>query len=246
MTIKIILRIAAVIGVRALCLPLCNAQVTQYNNESDFLAALSSGYGTPNVTNFDSLTAGMILPNGSTVQGTTLNYTPGSGSFEMQVQGPPYSLINYGIIPDTTSPPNSLGTNGDGVFLSGDQLTMTFAQPEQAVGLFVISGGDDLPGDFTLSVTQGSVTNSIFTDSTYGTLADGGNVYFVGLTEDNPTQSFTSATFSSLDDIGVPFNLDDITSAAAKSSSTVPDAASTCGLLLSAFAGLMALRRRRS
>jgi hypothetical protein len=231
---------AGCLGLQALTAPLGNAQVNSYTNVSDFDAAIASGFNAPQVTNFDSVAAATLVPSGSGVEGTTFTYDLGGGAFEMQV-GPA-----GGFDFDTTSEPNYLGTTGDDSFLSGDGFTMTFAQPEQAVGLFVISGGDNLAGDYTLGVAQGSAESSGITDSTFGTLGDGGNVYFIGLVESNTANSFTSATFSSVAGIGVPFNIDDISVASVASSKAVSDVASTWSQLLGALAIVAALRFARA
>ena len=119
----------------------------------------------------------------------------------------------------------------------------------QAVGLFVIGAGNNFAGDYTLSVAQGGVSNSFNTDSTFGTLADGGTVYFLGLIETDPGQSFASAVLSSVSEGGFPFNVDDIVTSAGAGSGeprTVPDESSTFVLLLGVAVGLLALRRRWS
>jgi hypothetical protein len=231
---------AGCLGLQALLAPLGVAQVNSFTNVADFDTAISSGFSAPQVTNFDSVASGTLIASGSAVEGTTFTYDLGGGAFEMQV-GPA-----GGFDFDTTSEPNYLGTTGDDSFLSGDAFTMTFAQPEQAVGLFVISGGDNLDGDYALGVTQGSAESSGTTDSTFGTLADGGNVYFIGLIEANPANSFTSATFSSVGGLGIPFNIDDISAASVASMNAVSDVAATWCQLLGALAAVAALRFART
>jgi hypothetical protein len=235
MTAKLALRAGCILGCALLCAPLSRAALNTYTNVSDFDSAVASGFLPINDLNFDGLVSGSTLASGSTVQGITFTYTLGGGAFDMQV----------GSTFDTTSAPNYLGTTGDDAFLSGDAFTLTFAQPESAVGLFVISGGIDFAGDYTLSTANGSVDNSDSTDSTFGTLGDGGAVYFLGLVETDPTKTFTSATFSSLADLGIPFNIDDIVTTAVRTGPPpLPDAASTLALLSGACAGLLPLRRR--
>lgn len=235
MTLKIILRAAGLLGVQALCLPLGQAALVSYTNVSAFNSAVSSGFLPLQTLNFESVASGTVIPSGNSVGGVTFNYTLFGGSFQMQV----------GSTFDTTSGTHYLGTTGDDAFLSGDHFTMTFAQPQQAVGLFVISGGNNLAGDYSLSVTQGTASSSASLDSTFGMLPDTGKVYFLGLVESDPTKTFTSATFSSVGNLGIPFNVDDIvtTSTATRS---VPDETSTLGLMLGACAGLLTLWRRRT
>ena len=231
------LRALGLVGLSSLSVPLCEAGPNTYSNVSDFKAAVASGFQPISYLDFDALASGTIIPSGTTLQGVTFDYVIGGGAFQMQV----------GSTFDTTSPPNYLGTTGDDAFLSGDQFTMTFSQPEQALGLFVISGGIDYAGDYTLSTADGSVSNSGSTDSTYGTLGDGGAVYFLGLVETDPSEAFTSATFSSLPGLGIPFNIDDIMTTTESSVVVppVPDATSTLALLSGACACILRLRRRR-
>jgi hypothetical protein len=238
MSLNVTLRVWGLAGAALLWAPLGQAALDTYTNVSDFDAAVASGFQPISDLNFDGLASGTIIDSGSTVQGVTFTYSLGGGAFDLQV----------GSTFDTTSPPNYLGTTGDDAFLSGDAFTMTFAQPEQAVGLFVISGGIDFAGDYTLTTADGSVDNSNSTDSTFGTLGDGGAVYFLGMVETDPTKTFTSASFSSLADLGIPFNIDDIVTTVASTSvgpPPVPDGASTLELLSGACACLLALRRRR-
>jgi hypothetical protein len=236
MNSRFVLRAACLTGCLFAGTPFIRAALNTYTNVSDFDSAVASGFGAISDLDFDSLVSGSTLASGSTVQGITFTYTIGGGAFDLQV----------GSTFDTTSTPNYLGTTGDDAFLSGDSFTMTFATPESAVGLFVISGGIDFAGDYTLSTALGSVDNSDSTDSTYGTLGDGGAVYFLGMVETDPTMTFTSATFSSLAGLGIPFDIDDIVTTVATSSGPppLPDPASTLTLLAGACGGLFAFRRR--
>lgn len=221
---------ASLAGLAALLVSRASAQVSTYTNVSDYDAAAGAAGYTVVDSNFDSIPSGTLIPSGNTVQGITFTYPPTDfGGFTLQVDS--------GF--DTTSSPNYLGTTGDGSFLSGDEFTMTFAQPEEGIGLFVISGGYNIAGDYTLSVAQGSALSSGTTDSTYGTLGDGGNVYFLGLMEDNPGNTFTTATFTSVDGgYGIPFNVDDISVLQTGGAQTVPDGAAAWSLLIGALAVL--------
>jgi hypothetical protein len=160
-----------------------------------------------------------------------ITFTYNFGGFNMQV------LDNY----DTTSGKNYLGTDGDGIFLAGDMFTMNFGKNIQALGLFVISGDIILGGDFSLSNGTGSVVNSGTTDSTFGTLGDGGQVFFLGLFETNPLQGFANATFESGVNGGdYTFNIDDIIRDQAQ---PVPEP-STMLLLGSGLIGLWGARKK--
>lgn len=235
MMAKFALRAGCLLGCALFSGSPARAALSTYTNVSDFDTAVASGFLPISDLNFDSLVSGSTIASGSTVQGITFTYTLGGGAFDMQV----------GSTFDTTSAPNYLGTTGDDAFLSGDSFTMTFAQPESAVGLFVISGGIDFAGDYTLSIAGGSVDNSDNTDSTFGTLGDGGAVYFLGLVETDPTKTFTSATFSGLAALGIPFNIDDIVTTSVRTGPPpVPDSASTLALFSGVVAALVPLRRR--
>ncbi|HEY3754997.1 MAG TPA: hypothetical protein VGL42_02495 [Opitutaceae bacterium] len=223
-----------VAGLLALGLTGASAQVATYANVSDYAAAASlGGYSTQDRT-FDSDLSGTVIPSGGSADGIVFTYPPGDfGGFSLQVDS--------GF--DTTSGVNYLGTTGDGSFLSGDSFTMTFSHPVEGVGLFVISGGNNIDGDYSLGVAQGTALSSGMTDSTFGTLPDGGNVYFVGLIESNPADSFTTATFSSVDGgFGIPFNVDDISMLQPAGARGVPDQASSVALLAAVLILLMAVR----
>jgi hypothetical protein len=216
-----------------------------YNTAASFDSAVSSGFLPIDDTNFDSLAPGAI-PDGTTVGDVTFNYTP--------VFGSAFGLEVTSAFP-STSGLNSLGaTGGNDAFVNGDEISMTFAHPEQAVGLFIITAGSNDPGDFTLEVAQGSGTISGVVDPAFASDTDLSPptswVYFLGLVETDPSQSFTSATLFS-DDTAVPpggyvFNLDDIvTTGISPSTGLVPDETSTISLLAGAAAVLLCLRRPR-
>jgi len=194
---------------------IAQAAVVGYTDQSDFLASISGLPGQQNL-DFEGLTAGDLILSGTSAGNVTFTYD--FGGFAIQVRS------DY----LTTSGSNYLGTDGDGVFLAGDAFTMTFSQAVNAVGLFVISGDIIYAGDFSISTGAGSVVNSDLTDSTFGTLPDGGQVFFLGLVDLD--QAFTSATFASgLQGGDFLFNIDDIRTASATAS--VPEPSSM--LLLS-------------
>jgi len=187
---------------------MAQAAVMGFTNQSDFLSAIGGLPGQQNL-DFEAQTAGNLILSGSSAGNVTFTYD--FGGFNMQVRA------DY----LTTSGSNYLGTDGDGVFLAGDTFTMTFSQAVNAVGLFVISGEIIYAGDFSLSTGAGSVMNSDLTDSTFGTLSDGGQVFFLGLADLD--QAFTSATFASgLQGGDFLFNVDDIRTASATASVPEP------------------------
>lgn len=189
--------VAIFIFVGVMYVSTAHAALMTYTDQASFLSATASL--NRQKLDFEAVSAGTVLPSGSTMGGITFTYN--FGGFNMQV------LDTY----NTTSGKNYLGTDGDGIFLSGDMFTMNFSQNIQALGLFAISGDIILEGDFRLSNGAGSVVNSGTTDSTFGTLGDGGKVFFLGLFETNPSQGFVSATFESGVNGGdYTFNIDDI------------------------------------
>ena len=90
-----------------------SAALVSYTNEADFLAAIAP-LPIQQTVDFESLSAGEVIPSGTTVDGITFNYS---------IDG---LQMNIGDTFDTTSPNNYLGLDdgGDGVFLSGDSFTM--------------------------------------------------------------------------------------------------------------------------
>jgi PEP-CTERM motif len=144
---------------------------------------------------------------------------------------------------------NSAGLNGpDQAFLAGDAFTMTFSQPVNALGLFIITSDLLSAGDLKLSLSMGSSVFNVASPQT--TLSDGGQVYFLGLT--SPSASFTSATIAS----GLSaseescnecflWNADNITTATVHASVPEPSASVLLGLSLGAL-GLVVLWKRSS
>jgi hypothetical protein len=90
---------------------------------------------------------------------------------------------------DTTSPNNYLGLNDAGnfdLFIAGDEFSMSFASPVNAIGLYIISGDPLLSGDVSLLTSAGNALNSGVVDITLG---DGGLAYYIGLISDTAFNS---------------------------------------------------------
>ena len=176
-----------------------------YTTSASFFAAISGL--TPTTVNFDSNSPGIIAQHG-TVDGITFTYALGNGD----------SLaVDTGF--DTTSPPNYLGSNDPttlGALFSGDSFTMTFSTPINALGFYII-GGPYSAGDFTLSSSTATATNS---DVLEETLGDGGQVIFLGISSNT---DFSSATVTLSPSAGELWNVDDITSAAGPIGTPVPE-----------------------
>jgi hypothetical protein len=165
------------------------ASLVTYTDQNAFQAAVAGGVTTtldfePSVNPFDYFTLAYED-----------DYGPSTGAIDSTY--------------DTTSGDNYLSL-GDGLgFLAGGDFTLTFNQTWQAIGLYLISSEELWDFDAELTAGANSVSNA---GSPASTLADGGFVYFLGLTD---TNGFTSASLVTyLDAItgqGVfEFGIDDI------------------------------------
>ena len=202
-----------------------------YTTSASFNAAIS---GMSNVTtaNFDSDTVGNIA-QGQIVDGITFNYNIDGGTGSLAI----VSSLDYF---DTTSPPNYLGSNDPttAALFPGDSITMSFASPINALGLYII-GGPYSPGDFTLTSSTATALSSNVLEETLG---DGGQVIFLGITS---SSSFSSATLSLNSSAGELWNVDDITTAQGSPSTQPVPEPGTLGLLLSGLAAAACLLLRK-
>lgn len=223
-------RVTLLVILGLLCARFSTAAALGFTDRAAFDAA-TAGLPGMNTLNFDSLPTGVL--GAGPFQGITFAFS--TGGFDATVEDRN----------DTTSPAHDLGTAGDGVFLAGDSFTMTFA-PTRALGLYVIAIDTLQAGDFTLTASGGSQSTTGLPDSAFaGGLADGGQVFFLGLVD---TDLFTAATFSSA---GLPadfvFNIDDITGQIGEEppgTTPVPEP-STLALLASGLAAAVRVRRMR-
>lgn len=180
-----------------------------YTTSASFGTAISGMTAT--TANFDSDTPGNIA-EGQTVDGIQFNYSIAGGTDSLAI----VSSLDYF---QTTSDPNYLGSNDltTAALFGGDSITMTFASPVNAVGLFIISGGPYDPNVFTLASSTASATNSTTLEET---LSDGGEVIFLGISS---TSTFSSAELSLAASEGqFTWNVDDITTAAGTGSTPPP------------------------
>ncbi|MDY6950217.1 MAG: choice-of-anchor D domain-containing protein [Thermodesulfobacteriota bacterium] len=169
-----------------------------FDSRADFDAAAA---GTLEVLNFDSLAdlteiaQNDTLNVGPTVGDATFTYNDSEGDVALEVHDGN----------DTTSSPNYLGVDWKGAedtFAQGDWVTLTFAQPVQGIGLYILMTGDALDNDVSLAVDDGTAYN---TTTLIQTLPDNTKVHFVGIRD---TSGFTSATFTVLE--AIPLDIDDI------------------------------------
>jgi hypothetical protein len=199
------------------------ADVTSYTNRAAFEGAI--GALAASTIDFESLAAGTVVPSGGAIGGdVSISYAFDGG-------------VQIVVVNDfaTTSGANSLGTQGDLVFLAGDSFELGFP-PSLAVGLSVI-GEDMLPGDVTLEIAAGSATSG----EAESILPDGSQVFFVGLVESDPGLALTSATLTSIvveDPSDYAWNVDDVVTA-------VPEPGAALGALAALTACAASRRARR-
>lgn len=170
-----------------------------FTDRASFLAALP---GPASVLNFDDVDAQTQIAENTPFAGITFTSNLSS----------PGLIVSDNF--DTTSPLNYLGVD-DGFsneFLSGDELTFSFANSVQAFGFSIIGSPDDVfAADFQLTASGSSVFNLGTPEQT---LRDGGNVFFLGIID---TAGFSNAQLFSFGDPTDPFfgfNIDDITTVA--------------------------------
>jgi len=113
-------------------------------------------------------------------------------------------------------PLNYLGSDDPttNAFFPADSITMSFASPINALGMYIILSGTPAADDFTLNAGSATASSSAVIQQVLG---DGGQVLFLGLTD---TTGFSSATISLNGSAGEIWNLDDVVSATAPTSTT--------------------------
>ncbi len=233
--IKTYSRLAALAGL--LCSSsLSVAALMGYTDVSQFNTA-TSGY-TQTGENFDGLSSGSTIADGGAAGGFTFNYPTLAGSGEnLQVR-------NDG---DTTSSSNFLGTSDGGVFQDSDNLNIAFSATN-AIGMYFLATDELLDGDIRLLV--GTTYVDLLTTDIVDTLADGTDVYFLGLVDE--TSTFTSVDILTDHDgsnVYFTWNIDDIITATAPSKprvggGSVPEPASALLLGIGMLGGGLVYRKR--
>jgi hypothetical protein len=212
----------------ALALIVCpSASANPITDPAAFMTAISGLPGTVSTLDFETPPAGTTIPNGDSMGGITFTSSIGLDL-----------IVSTGF--ETTSGSNYLGVDdgGDEVFLPPTDLwEMSFATPLQAIGIYIVSSDALLAGDVRLETAAGIVENSGTANSI---LADGGNVYFLGLISNGAAFSNAQVRYGAgVLDFFV-YNVDDITTVT-DAAAPVPEPSSM--LLLST--GLAALWARR-
>jgi PEP-CTERM motif len=187
------------------------AAVTTYTSSAAFDSAIS-GYSTF-TENYGGLSAGTTISAGQTVDGITYTaFTPG-----------PLGTLLGGIVTNqfNSFTGNSLGGNqnsGQQYFFGGDSVTVTFAAPVNAFGLFFNVNANS--GDYGFSTSLGTATTGSATFDTR-------SFVFAGLVSTDAT--FTSATFFSTNTAVGSYNVPEIITA------SVPEPSGLCLLGLGAL-----------
>jgi hypothetical protein len=197
-----------------------NAATITYTSSAAFNAAIA---GHQTVEDFSSGLAGQTIANGGVFNGNTYTTTGGP-------------VLDGTIITNQFNSFSGLSLGGNQFngaaqfFFSGDSVTVTFAAPVYAAGVFFNVNANS--GDFVLTAAGG-------TASTGGAVYDISTFVFAGLVSDT---SFTSATFYSSDGgtSTASYNIPAIITATA----AVPEPA-TWAMMLVGFGGLGATLRRR-
>lgn len=201
-----------------------NAATVTFTDQSSFLSSLS---GSSSTLDFESQSSDSLVNSGDTLGGITFSYNIGPPPVDM--------MVTNDFL--TTSGSNYLGLDDAGnfnLFIAGDSFTMTFDTPQNAIGLYLVSGDPLYAGDAIISTSVGSALNS---DVVNIDLGDGGLAYYIGLTSDT---AFSSATlqFDAAAEGAFLYSVDDITVSAVP----VPAAVWLFG---SGLIGLVGFSKRR-
>ncbi|MFC1602007.1 PEP-CTERM sorting domain-containing protein [Pseudomonadota bacterium] len=166
-----------------------------YTDHTDFFNDLTSAGLGSTTLDFDGLLDGQIIADGESVAGITFHYD--FGGVQMMASN----------IFDTTSPRNFLGTDDGDVFLDGDSFGLSFSATH-AIGMYFLAA-DEMEDD-DIRLIASTATASLIKAAVQQTLADGSDVYFLGIIDD--VNTFQNA--SVITPVGGGhffYNIDDIT-----------------------------------
>jgi hypothetical protein len=214
---------AAALAAMTLAAAPAQAAVVTYTSSTAFNAAAS---GIPlTVENYSTGSAGQLISNGGTFDGLTYSFTAG-----------PSGTLTGGIITNQFNSFSglSLGGNqstGAQFFFGGDSITITFANPVNAVGAFFNVNPNS--GNYDLQSLVGTATVD---SATYDT----SSFVFDGLIS---TVAFSSITLSSTSTTFGSFNVPEIEFGASPTQA-VPEPF-TMSLFGAGLAGAAAIRRRK-
>jgi hypothetical protein len=155
-----------------------------YTDPTLFQAAIT----TQTTTTFDSFANNTVLGNGTVINGATYNFNIAGGFTGLATNF--YQAV---------STPNTLGVNrsttnpfANDFFFAGDSVTLTFAQPTQAIGAYFSSNSlaGNAQGFISISTPLGTASSGNALPT--GTFGFPSNVLrFVGVSSDQP---FSTAT----------------------------------------------------
>lgn len=208
-----------------------HAAVTVYTDKSGFDSAIATTGAAPAGVDFESYGDGAII--------APLPQSAGDLTFE-SFSTPGFDLIVESDL-GATSGDNYLRVTSDGGVSSekfgfDDNLTLSFAQPSNALGLYLIvdnTSFDFFPGDINIAVNGATYGND---GSETATTVNGVAALFFGVVDDSA--SFTTASIF-IGDIGTGLgDFDDI------SYSVVPEPSNLAFTMVAGALGLMLSRRR--
>jgi hypothetical protein len=220
------MRCGVIVGVLLSLATSASATTISYTSSAAFLSALG---GSAITETYEGLPLNSLIAAGSTVDGIT--YTSFPSGAEGRIDNLFNRIGNQSLALQRGG--GNLATTG--FFFPGDAMSVMFASPVDAVGIFLNVGaksdGSLSPvGSLTVTTTAGSAGN--------GPSYDISTLYFVGLISDTP---FTSATIAGDSTVATGFNVDNLTYAPVP----IPEPMSLI-LVTTGLATLAARRRRKS
>jgi len=207
-----------------------------YTSRAAFDAAISDAGLSTATLDFDSIASGTTIPDGTGLGDVTFAYNFAG----VQITVTDGNQFGGGGPFDTTSPPNFLGTDDADLFQSGDNFVLGF-EASNAIGMYFVSA--DTIGvallDDDIALAAGSASALLDTLAIEETLADGSNVFFLGIID--PLATFTSASVTSTCCGFFLYNIDDIITTAV--AVPAPSTAALFAIAASAWLGIGVRRK---